>query len=101
MDQPPRSNANLTEWLLLIATDKDEYDNFANDPQNYGTTTGFLTPGQVSVLERGDSREIMEAVMDELKGQSWAGNEPFKSILTIVLPMDHVQMFMPCDDEDE
>ncbi|MGC1380343.1 MAG: hypothetical protein WA814_04895 [Candidatus Baltobacteraceae bacterium] len=84
----------LTEYLLKLATDGDEYNGFV----------GGDTPGKIERMEKaglngdqcdavlsGDAKLILAEVMEELECESSSKEKFSGNTLAIILPMDHIQ----------
>ena len=85
---------HLTEFLLKLATDTPTLTTFQNcsaDAQNQMMIDAKLTDDQIAAITSWDSREIVEAVCDELEANASSDTGYGGTTLTIILPMDNLQ----------
>jgi 16S rRNA G1207 methylase RsmC len=84
----------LTEFLLRLATDVEVFEKFkkGNNKQRADLMqVAELVDKQVDVVLKGDSRKIVEAVMQELEANAAGENAYSGATLAIVLAFDRVQ----------
>ena len=84
----------LTEFLLKLATESsllDQFKGINETGQAEMMANAQLTAEQIEAVLTWDSRQIVEAVCEELESNASSSDGYAGTTLTIILPMDNLQ----------